>query len=326
MRRVILHTNLGRAPCVVAAMSAAIEAATVPLLLEIDNETRPRQAGAQRRGSDPRRHGRIQRSTTTTRPRFALAIGFLRRQGRRGGLRAASWSRVRGRARPDVVRRAGGRLVEVERPTAPDRGTGAEEAGEGASSASIRRTFPIEFVESPASAPGRSTARVRDAILINDLDRAHFLDTFGFAPACASISNGPCRAWAGRRAGPSSPDDPSRTDAAEADPRLWGDVIVARREIPTSYHLSVVDRRRTAGRHPCGQGQDLYAATGRPPGPARPPRPTRPTYHHHRLILGRTDGSCRRATALRGSPRCDRPDDTRIRSAELGFDAIGAGA
>ncbi|WP_296744825.1 tRNA glutamyl-Q(34) synthetase GluQRS [Mesorhizobium sp.] len=76
------------------------------------------------------------------------------------------------------------------------------------------------------------------------------------------------------------------TRIVEANPREWGDVIVARRDIPTSYHLAVVLDDSLQGVTHVVRGQDLYSATGvqrllqellgLPP----------PRYFHHRLVLG----------------------------------------
>ena len=75
-------------------------------------------------------------------------------------------------------------------------------------------------------------------------------------------------------------------EEAEADPAAWGDVILARRDTPTSYHLSVVVDDALQGITHVVRGADLRAATsvhrvlqallGLPA----------PAYHHHRLILG----------------------------------------
>ncbi|AZO75997.1 MAG: tRNA glutamyl-Q(34) synthetase GluQRS [Mesorhizobium sp.] len=74
--------------------------------------------------------------------------------------------------------------------------------------------------------------------------------------------------------------------SVEARPRAWGDVIVARRDIPTSYHLAVVVDDALQGVSHVVRGQDLYAATGvqrllQELLGLAPPR-----YFHHRLILG----------------------------------------
>ncbi len=72
----------------------------------------------------------------------------------------------------------------------------------------------------------------------------------------------------------------------EAQPQAWGDVILARREIPTSYHLSVVVDDALQGISHVVRGMDLYFATsiqrllqgllGLP----------QPRYFHHHLVLG----------------------------------------
>jgi glutamyl-Q tRNA(Asp) synthetase len=74
-----------------------------------------------------------------------------------------------------------------------------------------------------------------------------------------------------------------------ADPAAWGDVIVGRKETPTSYHLAVVVDDALQGVTDVVRGQDLFWSTsvhrvlqallGLPA----------PNYHHHRLILD-TDG------------------------------------
>ena len=70
-----------------------------------------------------------------------------------------------------------------------------------------------------------------------------------------------------------------------ARPEAWGDVILARKETPTSYHLSVVIDDALQGVTDVVRGQDLFWSTsvhrllqhllGIP----------QPVYRHHRLIL-----------------------------------------
>jgi glutamyl-Q tRNA(Asp) synthetase len=87
-----------------------------------------------------------------------------------------------------------------------------------------------------------------------------------------------------------------------AQPEKWGDVVLARKETPTSYHLSVVVDDALQGVTHVVRGQDLQQATsvhrvlqallGLPA----------PVYHHHRLILGedgRKLSKSTQATALR---------------------------
>ncbi len=87
-----------------------------------------------------------------------------------------------------------------------------------------------------------------------------------------------------------------------AQPEHWGDVVLARKDTPTSYHLSVVVDDALQGVTHVVRGQDLYQATSvhrvlqallsLPP----------PMYHHHRLILdaeGRKLSKSTQSTALR---------------------------
>jgi glutamyl-Q tRNA(Asp) synthetase len=87
--------------------------------------------------------------------------------------------------------------------------------------------------------------------------------------------------WAETGAGPNG-----ETGAIAADPAIWGDVILARKETPTSYHLSVVVDDAAQEITDVVRGRDLFHATavhrllqallGLP----------QPRYHHHRLVLG----------------------------------------
>jgi glutamyl-Q tRNA(Asp) synthetase len=82
-----------------------------------------------------------------------------------------------------------------------------------------------------------------------------------------------------------------------AEPQRWGDVIIARADVPTSYHLSVVVDDALQGVTDVVRGADLYQATAVHrllqcllDLPA-------PRYHHHRLVrdasgrkLAKSDG------------------------------------
>lgn len=87
-----------------------------------------------------------------------------------------------------------------------------------------------------------------------------------------------------------------------AEPQAWGDVVLARKDTPTSYHLSVVVDDALQGVTHVVRGQDLYQSTsvhrvlqtllGLPA----------PLYHHHRLVLdaeGHKLSKSTQATALR---------------------------
>ena len=87
-----------------------------------------------------------------------------------------------------------------------------------------------------------------------------------------------------------------------ATPELWGDIIMARKDTPNSYHLSVVVDDAVQGVTDVVRGRDLFPSTsvhrllqtllGLP----------QPRYHHHRLILdsdGRKLSKSTSATGLR---------------------------
>lgn len=87
-----------------------------------------------------------------------------------------------------------------------------------------------------------------------------------------------------------------------AHPEAWGDVILARKEVPTSYHLSVVVDDALQGVTEVVRGADLYAATSvHRLLQALLHLPT-PVYRHHRLVLdanGRKLSKSTGATGLR---------------------------
>jgi glutamyl-Q tRNA(Asp) synthetase len=102
--------------------------------------------------------------------------------------------------------------------------------------------------------------------------------------------------WSEAGAGPAG-----ETGEIAARPHAWGDVILARKEMPTSYHLSVVVDDALQGVTDVVRGQDLFWSTsvhrllqvllGLP----------QPAYRHHRLILdsgGRKLSKSTKATAL----------------------------
>ena len=93
-----------------------------------------------------------------------------------------------------------------------------------------------------------------------------------------------------------------QTGLITAAPQIWGDVVLARKEVPTSYHLAVAIDDAFQSVTDVVRGQDLFWATsihrllqvllGLP----------EPIYHHHKLILdadGRKLSKSTRATGLR---------------------------
>lgn len=79
-----------------------------------------------------------------------------------------------------------------------------------------------------------------------------------------------------------------REEFVEADPWRWGDAVIVRKDVPTSYHLSVVVDDALQGVTHVVRGQDLEAATDlHVLLQALLGLPT-PLYHHHGLILDPT--------------------------------------
>jgi glutamyl-Q tRNA(Asp) synthetase len=104
-------------------------------------------------------------------------------------------------------------------------------------------------------------------------------------------------AWSEDGAGPQG-----EAGTVAAAPQAWGDVILARKETPTSYHLSVTLDDALQGVTDVVRGVDLFWSTsvhrllqallGLPV----------PRYRHHRLVMGpdgRKLSKATRATALR---------------------------
>jgi glutamyl-Q tRNA(Asp) synthetase len=104
--------------------------------------------------------------------------------------------------------------------------------------------------------------------------------------------------WTETGAGPAG-----ETGTIAANPAAWGDVILARKETPTSYHLAVAVDDAAQGVTEVVRGHDLFHSTsvhrllqallGLPA----------PRYHHHRLILdadGNKLSKSTLATGLRG--------------------------
>jgi len=86
--------------------------------------------------------------------------------------------------------------------------------------------------------------------------------------------------WAETGSGPQG-----QSGRVAAAPQLWGDVVLARKDVPTSYHLAVTVDDALQGVSDIVRGQDLFWSTsihrllqallGLP----------EPNYHHHQLIL-----------------------------------------
>jgi glutamyl-Q tRNA(Asp) synthetase len=103
--------------------------------------------------------------------------------------------------------------------------------------------------------------------------------------------------WREFGAGPSG-----ETGTVTADPLAWGDVVLARKETPTSYHLSVVVDDALQGVSDVVRGQDLFWSTSVHRLLQRLLDLPQPAYRHHRLIrddAGHKLAKSTQATGLR---------------------------
>lgn len=71
-----------------------------------------------------------------------------------------------------------------------------------------------------------------------------------------------------------------------ANPAAWGDVVIARKEVPTSYHLSVVVDDALQGVTHVVRGRDLFFATAMQRLLQELLGLPAPVYVHHDLVLG----------------------------------------
>jgi glutamyl-Q tRNA(Asp) synthetase len=111
----------------------------------------------------------------------------------------------------------------------------------------------------------------------------------------AALARTSALTWEETGAGPSG-----ETGRIATDPAAWGDVILARKETPTSYHLAVVVDDAAQGVTEVVRGCDLFHATsvhrllqvllGLPA----------PRYHHHRLILDANGAKLSKSTDATG--------------------------
>ena len=113
----------------------------------------------------------------------------------------------------------------------------------------------------------------------------------------AAVARAGVLTWTETGAGPQT-----QSGLVAAVPQMWGDVIIARKEVPTSYHLAVAVDDALQGLTEVVRGQDLFFSTsihrllqamlGLP----------EPIYHHHKLIVdaaGQKLSKSNAATSLR---------------------------
>jgi glutamyl-Q tRNA(Asp) synthetase len=96
-------------------------------------------------------------------------------------------------------------------------------------------------------------------------------------------------------------DDAWQPAQVAASPERWGDVVIARKDVPTSYHLAVVVDDAAQGVTHVTRGQDLFAATDLHRLLQVLLDLPEPKYQHHRLLTdaaGRKLAKSARDTSL----------------------------
>jgi glutamyl-Q tRNA(Asp) synthetase len=89
-------------------------------------------------------------------------------------------------------------------------------------------------------------------------------------------------------------------ETVPANPAAWGDVILARKDTPTSYHLAVVVDDARQGVTHIVRGHDLLHATGVHRLLQVLLDLPQPEYHHHRLMLDNKDRKLSKSTQSTG--------------------------
>lgn len=101
--------------------------------------------------------------------------------------------------------------------------------------------------------------------------------------------------WTERGEGPAG-----ETGRIFTRPQAWGDVILARKETPTSYHLSVVIDDAIQGVSEVVRGRDLFHASSVHVLLQRLLGLPLPVYRHHRLITDETGHKLSKSTQATG--------------------------
>ncbi len=113
----------------------------------------------------------------------------------------------------------------------------------------------------------------------------------------AAVARAGVLTWTETGAGPHG-----QTGLITAAPQLWGDVVIARKEMPASYHLAGVLDDALQGVTDVVRGQDLFWSTGIHRLLQVLLGLPEPSYHHHKLILdqdGQKLSKSTKATGLR---------------------------
>lgn len=111
----------------------------------------------------------------------------------------------------------------------------------------------------------------------------------------AALAKAGALEWQEQGSGPSG-----ETGRVAAQPQAWGDVILARKDTPTSYHLSVVVDDAVQGITDVVRGQDLFWATSVHRLLQRLLDLPAPAYRHHPVVRDEAGNKLSKSTAATG--------------------------
>ena len=111
----------------------------------------------------------------------------------------------------------------------------------------------------------------------------------------AAVARAGVLTWTETGAGPHG-----QTGLITAAPQRWGDIVLARKEAPTSYHLSAMLDDALQGVTDIVRGQDLFWSTGIHRLLQALLGLPEPTYHHHKLILDEEGNKLSKSTQSTG--------------------------
>jgi L-seryl-tRNA(Ser) seleniumtransferase len=185
---VIIHTNLGRAPWPSAVARAAADLATGSLLLELDRATGKR--GARARIAEDHLVALTGAEDALVTNNNAAALALAVALAGRGGVVVSRGELVEiggGVRIPDIIRRAGARLIEVGTTNRTRTSDFEGPLAEGRARA-VLRVHPSNFAmtgftESPDPAAVAELAHRHDAIVIDDLGSGALIETAAFGLA-----------------------------------------------------------------------------------------------------------------------------------------------
>ena len=137
------------------------------------------------------------------------------------------------------------------------------------------------------------------AKLLSPDERARLIESG--APYALRLDMAAARAGAGELSWIEQGEGPGgETGTVAAQPQVWGDVVLARKDTPTSYHLAVVLDDALQGVTDVVRGEDLFWSTSVHRLLQKLLDLPEPAYRHHRLVLDAAGQKLSKSTLATG--------------------------